>query len=337
MIDTIPPSTPRAATMRAAVIRRFGGPEVVHLEHVPMPVPRANEVLIRVHATTVSVADYRMRSRDLPAGMALMAPLLLGLVRPRHAIQGMDAAGTIEAVGEGVTQFAPGDQVLAMMGSRFGGHAEYVTLREDAAIAIAPRNLPLDEAVALVFGGMTAMGFLDRAPIGAGTEVLVNGASGATGSAAVQLAAARGARVTGVCSAANRELVLSLGAHEVIDYAVEDFAARRGAFDVIVECVGNAPFERVESALRPGGWLLPVISDLRGMLRAAANTRRSGKTVTSSTMGTSGAAMRALVLAAEAGEIRPVIERSYTLDEIALAHERVGEGRKVGSLVVRLV
>ena len=182
----------------------------------------------------------------------------------------MDVAGVVEAVGDAVTAFAPGDEVIAMLGSRFGGHAEYVTVPQTAAIARKPANLTWEESAALLFGGHTALAFLGLVQLGPGVEVLVNGASGAVGTAAVQLASARGATVTGVCSAANADLVRSLGADRVIDYAVEDFASGVDRYDVIVECVGNAPFSRVERSLKPGGALLMVVTSLGGMLRAAA-------------------------------------------------------------------
>ena len=213
--------------MRAAVAHRFGGPEVVHVEEVPKPTPKADEVLIRVHASTVSIADHRTRSRDLPDGMWFYIPLALGVFRPRKQVLGMDVAGVVEAVGHDVTGFAPGDEVIAMLGSAFGGHAEYACVPQSKAIALKPRNLSMEESVTLVFGGYTALSYLNQVDLEPGDEVLVNGASGAVGTAVVQLAKLRGARVTAVCSGGNAEFVRSLGADRVIDYTVEDFAAER--------------------------------------------------------------------------------------------------------------
>ena len=323
-------------TMQAAVYRRFGGPEVVQVETGPRPVPKPDELLIRVRASSVSVADHRARSLDLPPGLGFYGPLALGVVRPRHPVLGMDAAGVVEAVGDAVTAFAPGDEVIAMLGSRFGGHAEYVTVPQTAAIARKPANLTWEESAALLFGGHTALAFLGLVQLGPGVEVLVNGASGAVGTAAVQLATARGATVTGVCSAANADLVRALGADRVIDYAVEDFAAVSDRYDVIVECVGNAPFSRVERSLKPSGALLMVVTSLGGMLRARRDARRSGGIVTAQGARVSADDLAELVALVEAGRFRPVVDRIVDLDDIVEAHRVVDTGRKRGNVVVRM-
>jgi NADPH:quinone reductase-like Zn-dependent oxidoreductase len=322
--------------MAAAVYRRFGGPEVVRVEQIAIPVPARDEVLVKVHASTVSVADHRSRTRSVPRGLALLAAASIGVFRPRNPVLGMDVAGTVEAVGADVTLFAPGDEVVAMLGAKFGGHAEYATVPQFGAIAAKPRNLTFDESVALVFGGSTAHGFLSRASIGPGTTVLVNGASGAVGSAAVQLAAALGADVTGVCSGANRALVESLGAHRVIDYTRTDFLAEGRSYDVIVECVGNAPFEKAIHSLRPGGALLLVISDLAGLLLAKGRSKRSGRTVIAGDPGFTAEGLARLVRLAESGRLQPVIDRTYDLAEIAEAHRYVDTGRKKGNVILRM-
>ena len=243
----------RVLTMRAAAYRRFGPPEVVQVADVPKPSPSHDEVPIRVHASTVSAADHRARDRDVPQGLWMMTVLALGIFRPRRPILGMDIAGVVEAVGANVTAFAPGDEVIAMLGAKFGGHAEYVCIPQDGAITAKPRNMTFEDAVTLVFGGITARGFLNLAAIKPGNTVLVNGASGAVGTAVVQLAKHLGAHVTGVSSSVNSELVTSLGADRVIDYTTDDFTSEANTYDVIVDCVGNAPFERVEASLNPGG------------------------------------------------------------------------------------
>jgi NADPH:quinone reductase-like Zn-dependent oxidoreductase len=322
--------------MRAAVAHRFGGPEVVHVEEVPKPTPKADEVLIRVHASTVSIADHRTRSRDLPDGMWFYIPLALGVFRPRKRVLGMDVAGVVEAVGDDVTGFAPGDEVIAMLGSSFGGHAEYACVPQSEAIARKPRNLSMDEAVTLVFGGYTALAYLNHLDLEPGDEVLVNGASGAVGTAVVQLAKLRGARVTAVCSGRNAEFVESLGADRVIDYTAEDFTTNGQQYDAIVECVGNAPFERVERSIKPGGALLLVITSLRGMLRASRESKRSGKLVTFTGSPVTGDDLASLVRLAESGEYRPVIDRTYDFAEVEEAHRYVDTGRKRGNVVLRV-
>ena len=324
--------------MQAAVYRKFGGPEVVHIETVPRPVPKPNEVLIRVHASTVSVADYRSRSLDLPPGLGLFGPLSIGIFGPRKRVLGMDVAGVIEALGPAVTKFTPGDRVVGMLGGAFGGHAEYAVMRDDSTIAIAPNNLTLDEAVTIIFGGIPALVFFNHVGVRPGAEVLVNGASGSTGSAAVQLAVALGARVTAVCSAGNAALVRSLGAAAVIDYTTKDFATETAAYDIVVDCVGNASFVLVEGAIRPGGALLHIVGGLRTMLGAAGNSRRSGKKdVMLTTVKHTAADLEFLVDLAEKGQLKPVIDRRYTLDEIQAAHEYVGTWRKRGNLVLTLI
>ena len=322
--------------MKAAVYRRFGGPDVVHVEDVAKPSPGPHELLIRVHASTVSIADYRTRSRDLPPGLWFYGPLAFGVLRPRIPVLGMDAAGVVEAVGADVTRFAPGDEVVAMLGAKFGGHAEYVCIPEEGAVTAKPVEMGFEDAASLVFGGHTALAFLDRVTIAPGAEVLVNGASGAVGSAAVQIARYRGATVTAVCSGGNAELVSSLGADRVIDYTHNDFSANGRAYDVIVECVGNAPFERVDGSITAGGAYLPVISDLRGMLRARGNARRSGKTVTSSGMSPSADVLAGVTELADSGALKPVIDSTFDLADVVDAHRRVATHRKRGSVVLRV-
>ena len=239
-------------TMRAATYRRFGGPEVVRIEEVPKPSPRPDEVLIRVHASTLSAADHRARSRTVPAGLQALSALALGVFRPRRRILGMDVAGVVEATGSDVSKFRVGDEVVAMLAAKFGGHADYLTVRQDGPITAKPRGMNFAEAVALVFGGLPARAFLARAAVEPGQTVLINGASGAVGTAAVQLAKHLGAHVTAVCSGGNSGLVTSLGADQVIDYTAEDFTAGGKTYDVIMDCVGNAPFSRVAASLNPG-------------------------------------------------------------------------------------
>lgn len=323
-------------TMTAAVYRRFGPPEVVRLEQRPVPVPQPGEVLVRVHASTVSVADHRARTRDVPRGLDLIAAAGIGLFRPKHHVLGMDAAGVVEAVGAGVTGFTAGDRVIAMMGAGFGGHAEYVCVPADGAITRAPADLTHEEAVTLVFGGITAQGFLSQVSIGPGTTVLVNGASGAVGTAVIQLARRLGAQVTAVTSGPNAELVTSLGADRVIDYTRQDFTANGARYDVIVDGVGNAAFEKVEASINPGGALLLVICDLRGMLRSRGQTRRSGKLVTWDVGRPGAPELAQLVGLAESGRYRPVVDRTYDLADVVEAHRYVDTGRKRGNVVLRI-
>ncbi|WP_353987492.1 NAD(P)-dependent alcohol dehydrogenase [Ruicaihuangia caeni] len=322
--------------MTAAVYRRFGPPEVVHVEPTRKPTPKADEVLIRVHASTVSAADHRARSRDVPAGLGLLAAFGLGLFRPRHRILGMDAAGIVEAVGADVTAFAPGDRVIAMMGGGFGGHGEYVCVPRDAAITRAPSNMTFEQAVTLPFGGITARGFLNQVAVKPGDTVLVNGASGAVGSAMVQLAKNLGAHVTGVTSGANAELVRSLGADRVIDYTRDDFTREQKTYDVIVDCVGNASFDRVGSLINPGGALLLVVGDLKTLLASGRQSRKSGKLVTPNVGKYRAEDLAHIVSLAESGRYQAVIDRSFDLADVSEAHRYVDTGRKKGNVVLRI-
>jgi NADPH:quinone reductase-like Zn-dependent oxidoreductase len=322
--------------MRAAVYRRFGGPENVSVEEVPRPSVGRNDVLIRVQASTVSAADHRARSREVPRGLWLLAAAGIGAFRPKRPVLGMDVAGVVEAVGADVTRFAPGDEVIAMLGAAFGGHAEYARIRQDGAIAAKPRTMTFEDAVTLVFGGTTARTFLKQTDLAPGTTVLVNGASGAVGTAAVQLAKHAGAHVTGVCSGEKRELVTSLGADRVIDHRTDDVTAQPDTYDVIVDCAGTAPFERVQHLLNAGGALLLVIADLRGILAAPWRTRRAGKRVTAAGGKPTAEDLAFLVDLAEAGHYRAVRDRTYDLADIAEAHRFVDSGAKRGSVVLRI-
>jgi NADPH:quinone reductase-like Zn-dependent oxidoreductase len=322
--------------MRAAVYRRFGGPEVVEVREIPRPQPRKGEVLIRVHATTVSAADHRSRAKDIPAGLALPSAPVLGLWRPRRPVLGMDVAGVVAAVGTGVDRFAPGDEVVAMLGSRFGGHAEYAVVNADGAVVRKPAGLGFEEAASIVFGGITARAYLKQVPELSGRTVLVNGASGAVGSAMVQLARAAGAHVTGVSSAANRELVAGLGAERTIDYAAHDFTADGSTYDVVVDCVGNAPLSRTHRAVNRGGAVLLVAADLRSLLTARRDGRRHGVTVVTGPGPYRAEDLQHVLRLAEEGALRPTIDRVYPLDEIVAAHRYVDSGRKRGSVVLRV-
>jgi NADPH:quinone reductase-like Zn-dependent oxidoreductase len=322
--------------VRAAVYRRFGGPEVVELVELATPVPGRGELLIRVDASTVSAADHRSRARDIPAGLALPSSLVLGFRRPRRPVLGMDAAGVVAAVGPEVVGFAVGDRVVAMLGSRFGGHAEYAVVAASGAIVAAPRTLNPGEAASLVFGGITAQAFLRQASLAPGSRVLVAGASGAVGSAAVQLAVAAGAEVTGVTSAAHRDLVASLGAHRVVGYRTTDVAAEGERYDVVLDAVGTYGVERMHGALVPGGAVLTVATDLRGLLGAGRLARRYGIRVVTGPGPWRADDLAHVTRLADAGALRPVIERVLPFENIVEAHRIVDGGRKGGAVVLTI-
>jgi NADPH:quinone reductase-like Zn-dependent oxidoreductase len=323
-------------TMSAAVYRRFGGPEVVRIDEIATPEPAPDEILIKVHATTVSAADHRSRARDIPAGLALPSSLVLGFRRPRRPVLGMDAAGIVVAVGTDVNEFAVGDEVVAMLGSRFGGHAQYAIVGQGDAIVHKPRDLDFESAVSIVFGGITAQAFLNQIDVRRGTTVLVNGASGAVGAIAVQLAAAVGAHVTAVTSAANSAMARNLGAQHTIDYAECDFAADGSTYDVIIDCVGNAPVRRVRGSVKRGGAVLLIAGDLRSLLTARRDAQRYGITVVTAPGSYRAEDLRYVMQLATDRVVQPTIDRAYALADIAEAHRYVDTGRKRGSVVVHI-
>jgi NADPH:quinone reductase-like Zn-dependent oxidoreductase len=319
--------------MKAAVYRRYGPPDVVRIADVPRPVPGTRDVLIKVRATTVTAGDSRLRSGNVPRGFGVMMRLGFGIFGPRKPILGWELAGEVAAAGQSATRFAPDDKVFA---ARMGCHAEYVAVPEDA-VAPMPGNLTFGEAAALSFGGLTALFYLrDKARIQPRERVLINGASGAVGSAAVQLAKHFGATVTGVCSEANAQLVRSLGANRVVDYSREDFAQTGETYDIILDAVGNCRFDRCKPVLAPGGRLLLVVASLGQMVGALAWPSRAGRKVLSGVGSVRAADLLLLRALAESGAFKPVIDRTYPFARIADAHAYVDTGRKKGNVVITL-
>jgi NADPH:quinone reductase-like Zn-dependent oxidoreductase len=318
--------------MRAIAYHRYGPPEVVALTELPKPVPKQNEVLIRIRATTVSTRDWRARSLTMPAGFNLLGRTVFGLFGPRMPVLGMELAGEIEAVGAAVSRFKPGDDVFAFPGVSYGCHAEYRAMAEDGRIALKPANLSFEQAAALSFGGTTALHFLRKAGIKRGDSVLVVGASGSVGTAAVQLAKHFGADVTAVCSAANADLVRSIGADSVIDYAHTDFAATRERYDIILDTTGTASLSRCEPLLKQGGRLLVVLAALT--FRSEQPAKESGKRVIGGVAAARAEDLKELADLARQGALRPVIDRSYPLERAAEAHAYVDKGHKRGNVVL---
>jgi NADPH:quinone reductase-like Zn-dependent oxidoreductase len=320
--------------MKAVVYEHYGSPDVLELKELPKPTPKDREVLIKVHTTTVTAGDWRARTLQLPKGFGPLGRLVFGIRRPRQPILGSELSGEIEAIGKGVSQFRVGDQVFAFTGASFGCYAEYRCMREDGAVALKPANLTHEEAAALSFGGTTALRFLQRGQIRSGDQVLINGASGAVGSAAVQLAKHFGAAVTGVCSTSNLALVKSIGADEVIDYTAEDFTQNGKTYDIIVDTVGTAPFSRSERSLKEGGRLLLVLATLPEMLQIPWRSMTSKRKVIAAPVGGRAEDLRFLATLAQSGELRPVIDRRYPIERIAEAHRYVDAGHKKGNVVI---
>ncbi len=322
--------------MKAIVYDRYGPPEVLELREVPKPVPKDNEILIEVHATTVTSGDWRLRSLNVPAGFRMISRLIFGMRRPKQPILGTELAGVVETVGKDVTAFKVGDSVFAFSGASMGGYAEYKCVPQDGPVAIKPDNLTFEEAAALSFGGTTALHFLRKTNLKSGEKVLINGASGGVGTAMVQLAKHFGAEVTGICSGTNVEMVLSLGADFVIDYTQEDFTQNGQTYDVIIDTAGTAPYSRSKNSLKAGGRLALVLSGLPDLLTAPWISLTSDKKVIAGPAAERPEDVRFLAKLAEAGQFKPVIDRQYRFDQIVEAHQYVDAGHKRGNVVVTL-
>jgi NADPH2:quinone reductase len=317
--------------MRAVVYRRFGPPEVLAVEDVPVPVAGPGEVLVEIRATTVTSAEAAMRR-----GRPLWGRVIIGLFRPRQSMRtlGIELAGKVAQVGEGVTAFGVGDEVFGFTGFAIGANAEYLRMPANGSLAKKPVTASFAEAAAVVDGASTALYFLrDKARIEAGHKVLVIGASGSIGTYAIQLARHFGAEVTGVCSTANVELVTSLGAHRVIDYTRDDFATEGIRYDIVFDTVGRSSFRRCREALAERGCYVAT-TGLANYLWAAWTRLRGGPRVITGMSVDKRAALPLLAQLVDAGELRIVIDRRYTLDEIVAAHRYVDTGRKRGNVVV---
>jgi len=313
--------------MKAIVYKKFGPPEVLQLQDVKRPNPKKNEVLIKIYATTVVKEDPDMRA----------SPGFNGFLKPRNPILGQELAGEIESVGKDVTRFKPGDQVFGF--DMFGAYAEYKCMPEDGALGIKPANMSYEEAVSVPNGALTALPFLrDKGNIQSGQNVLIYGASGSVGTAAVQLAKYYGTKVTGVCSTANLDLVKSLGADHVIDYTQEDFADNGKKYDIIYDTVGKTSFAKSKDSLTDEGTYLTTVPT-PGIMLKALRPAKSGKKVKFLAAGLRPAHekvkdLRFLTELIEAGKFKAVIDRRYPLKEMAEAHRYVEKGHKKGNVVI---
>ncbi|WP_322921282.1 NAD(P)-dependent alcohol dehydrogenase [Nocardioides renjunii] len=311
--------------MKAAVVEGYGAPEVVSVREVPDPVAGAGQVVVRVAATTVNSGDARIRGARFPRGFATPARLVLGVRGPRRQVLGVTLSGVVEQVGGRVTGLAVGDEVCGMTGAGMGAHAELVAVKADKLVR-KPAAVSHADAAAVLFGGSTALHFL-RDRVRPGTAVLVNGASGSVGAAAVQLAHRAGGRVTGVCGPTNGALVESLGAAAVINYTRTPLDTVAERYDVVLDTVGSISPAVGRSLLAPGGVLLLVVADLWSTLRARGD-------VVAGVAPERAEDFTALLELVESGELRTVVDRTLPLADVVEAHRIVDSGRKVGNLVV---
>ena len=317
--------------MKAAVRERYGPPEVVRILEVEKPALKDNEVLIKVHATTVNRTDCGIR-----AAKPSILRLLLGLRRPRVTIIGTEFAGMVEEIGSGVTSFKVGDRVFGYDERSLGAHAEYMSIAEDRALARIPANLTYNEAAPGTEGSHYALGFIRKAKVKSGQDVLVNGATGGIGSAAVQLLKNLGANVTAVCGYDNVELIRGLGADRVIDYETEDFTKDAQTYDVVLDAVGKSSFGRCRRLLKPGGIYISSELGPKGQnpLLVLVTPLFDGKKVKFPFPRYNQGMVRELKGLLESGAFKPVIDRVYPLERIVEAYEYAESGQKIGNIVI---
>ena len=317
--------------MKAAIYTQYGPPDVLQIRDIPKPVPKDNEILLRIKATAVNSGDIRLRKAD-----PFAVRFFFGLMKPRINILGSVFSGEVEAVGSQVKHFKTGDQVFGHTDMRFGAYAEYICLSEDGSLALKPTLISNEEAAAIPFGGVTALHFIKKAMIKPGHKVLVSGASGAVGTAAVQLAKSYGAIVTAVCSTANIDLVKSIGADKAIDYTKEDFTQNGEIYDVIFDAVNTIPVSRSLRSLARNGIMILSAAEMAEMLQGLWVSKTSNRKVMTGVISHKAADIIFLKELIEAGKYKAVIDRVYPLEQIAEAHAYVEGGHKKGNAIINL-
>lgn len=324
--------------MKAIVHTKYGPPDELQLKEVEKPVPGNNEVLIKIHATTVTTTDCNARNFTfVPKSFMFFARMVFGFKKPKIKILGIDLAGEIEAVGKDVKLFKAGDQIFGSPGTKFGGHAEYVCVPENGALAIKPADLSWEKVAAISLAGNTALFFIrDLAKIKPGQTILIHGASGAIGTYAVQLAKYYGALVTGVCSAANIEMVKSLGADMVIDYTKEDFAKSDERYDFVFDVVGKTTFSQCKGILKPKGIYLENMMEVKDFLKVLWTSIVGGKKIKGGVSTERAENLKFFIELIESGKLRPVIDRIFPLEKTAEAFQYVEQGHKKGNVVISL-
>ncbi len=330
--------------MKAVVYTKYGPPDVLHLEEVTKPAPKDNEILIQIYATSVNYGDITARNFreisprkfNMPFLFWLFAKIFFGIRKPKITILGSEFAGEIESTGKDVKSFKQGDQVFGYLGQNMGAYAGYLCMPEDGCIAIKPANMTYEEVAVVPYGAIMALNLLRKMNVQPGQKVLVNGASGGIGSAAVQLAKYFGAEVTGVCSTPRLELVKSLGADKVIDYTKEDFTQSGETYDLIFDILGKSSFSRCKSSLKQNGRYLLASFKMKQLFQMLWTSMIGSKRVICAIAPGSTEDLISVKELIEAGKIKAAIDRSYPLEQIAEAHRYVEKGHKKGHVVIIL-
>jgi NADPH:quinone reductase-like Zn-dependent oxidoreductase len=322
--------------MKAILHTKYGPSDELQLKEVEKPFPKDNEVLIKVHASTVTTSDCNARNFTfVPKSFRFLAGMMFGFKKPKINILGIDLAGEIEAVGKDVKRFRIGDQVFGSAGTKFGAHAEYACVSETGALAIKPTHITFEEAAAISLAGNTALFYIrDLARIQLGQKILIHGASGAIGTYAVQLAKYYGAEVTGVCSASNADMVKSLGASKVIDYTREDFTKCGEKFDFIFGVVGKTSFSQCKCLLKQNGIYLENMLEVKDMLTMIWTSVLSSKKIKGGVSAAKSENLKFFIELIESGKLKPVIDRKYPLEQTASAFQYVEQGHKKGNVVI---
>ncbi|MFA5849525.1 MAG: NAD(P)-dependent alcohol dehydrogenase [Bacteroidales bacterium] len=324
--------------MKAIVHTKYGPPDELQLLEVEKPLPKDNEVLIKMHATTITTTDCNARNFTfVPKSFMFFARLVFGFKTPKINILGIDLAGEIEAVGKDVKLFKEGDHVFGSPGTKFGGHAEYCCVPEKGALAIKPAYMSWEDAAAISLAGNTALFFIrDLANIQPGQKILIHGASGAIGTYAVQLARYYGAEVTGVCSTTNADLVKSLGAHKVIDYTKEDFTKTNERYDFVFDVVGKTTFSQCKGILKQKGIYLENNLELKDILRMMWTSLIGGKKIKGGVSKETAKNLYFFIELIESGKLKPVIDRVFPLEKTAEAFQYVENGHKKGNVIITI-
>lgn len=318
--------------MKAAIYREYGSPDVVSIEDISTPQPGANEVLVKVKYSAVTAADARIRSATFPKGFGFLARLAFGIKRPRNRVLGSCFSGVVGVVGKNVDAFKPGDEVCGMSGIKMGAHAEYIVVNASKSLAMKPASITHKDTAAMLFGGTAALYFLrDQAEVKKGDDALVNGASGAVGTNAVQLAKYFGGDVVAVTSGDNTDLVKSLGADQIIDYTKDSVLDSEERYDVVLDAVGNINIAAGKKLLTKQGHLALMVASFGEILRSQSDSR-----VKTGTASEKKEDIEFLLQLMEQGKLTAVIDSEYSLENIADAHARVSRGNKTGNVVVRV-